>query len=148
MDLSVLIVEDCPVMRLVIKRTLEMSGLKVTRVQEAENGQEGLDRLQEENYTIVIADINMPVMSGETMLKKIRENKETSEQPVLIVSTESNKKRIQFINEMSSGFVHKPFTPETLKEKILKLLGESAITNLRPVAISGSRRSNVQILPK
>lgn len=120
--MNVLIVEDCPVMRLVITRTLRMSGIPVDQIYEAENGLEGLECLDAEEVGLVIADINMPVMDGVEMLEHIRANPATFDVPVLTVSTESNEQRIGFIEIFSTGFVHKPFTPEKLRDKILEVM--------------------------
>ena len=134
---KVLIVEDCPVMRLVIKRTLLMSGIPIARIFEANHGKEGLETLQEHSIDFIIADINMPVMDGLEMLEEIRLNDKTSAIPVLTVSTESNRKRIGFIEVLSTGFVHKPFTPEKLRDMIMKMLGPQW-SGRPPVGINGS----------
>lgn len=128
MKINVLIVEDCPVMRLLIGRTLQLSGLEVGEITEAENGAEGLKYLKEKKIGLMIVDINMPVMDGLEMLEKIRKDPKVKEIPVLTVSTESNTQRVEFISKLSSGFVHKPFTPETLKKNFLKVLKEQPIT--------------------
>lgn len=120
--MNVLIVEDCPVMRLVIIRTLRMSGISVDQIYEAENGMEGLECLEAAEIGLIIADINMPVMDGVEMLERIRANPATVDIPVLTVSTESNEQRIGFIEIYSTDFVHKPFTPEKLRDKILELM--------------------------
>lgn len=125
--MNVLIVEDCPVMRLVIKRALNLMGFYIEEIFEAGNGKEGLELLENEDISLVIIDINMPVMDGMEMLEVIQKNPLYSEIPILTVSTESNKKRITFIENLSSEFIHKPFTPESFKEKVLKLLPNSAI---------------------
>lgn len=72
---------------------------------------------------IFLIDVNMPVMDGMEMLERVRTNPEYVDLPILIVSTESNPERIQIIQKMNAGFVHKPFTPEVLRERILEALG-------------------------
>jgi len=128
MKINVLIVEDCSVMRLLISRTLKLSGHEIGDITEAENGVEGLKYLKEKSIDLVIIDINMPVMDGLEMLEMMRKDPQTKRIPVLTVSTESNTKRVDFISKLSSGFVHKPFTPETLKKNFLKVLKEQPIT--------------------
>lgn len=123
MSLNVLVVDDSSVMRKMIIRTLNMSGVPLGEVFEAEDGRLGLELLEENWIDMLFIDVNMPVMDGMEMLTLVRSKPETRDLPVLIISTESNPQRINEINENRAGFVHKPFTPETLREKIIELTG-------------------------
>ncbi|WP_340103498.1 response regulator [Rhodohalobacter sp. 8-1] len=123
MSLNVLVVDDSSVMRKMIIRTLSMSGVPIGDIFEAENGQKGLDLLEENWIDMLFIDVNMPVMDGLEMLTVVRSKPETRDLPVLIISTESNPQRIDQVNENRAGFVHKPFTPEKLREKIIELTG-------------------------
>jgi two-component system chemotaxis response regulator CheY len=123
MAINILIVDDSAVMRSMIKKTIQNSGVEVGDLHEAANGKEGLDVLDREWLDLVFIDVNMPVMDGMEMLDRVRNNPEIRDIPILIVSTESNNERIQIINRQGAGFVHKPFTPETLRENILESLG-------------------------
>lgn len=121
MKINVLIVDDSSVMRLMIKRTISLSDMNVDIVFEAENGKEGLEILDQNRIDFIILDMNMPVMDGMKMLLAIKKKADTKHIPVLIVSTESNEERIKAIVELGSGFVHKPFTPEILKDEIFRI---------------------------
>ena len=123
MAINILVVDDSAVMRSMIKKTIHSSGVEVGEIYEAANGQEGLNVLNENWLDILFIDVNMPVMDGMEMLDRVRNQSETRDMPILIVSTESNEERIKTISEQKAGFVHKPFTPETLREKILDALG-------------------------
>ena len=123
MSLNVLVVDDSSVMRKLIIRTLNLSGVSVGDVFEAENGRKGLDLLDQNWIDMLFIDVNMPIMDGMEMLNRVRSKPETRDLPVLIISTESNPQRISEINKNRAGFVHKPFTPETLREKIIELTG-------------------------
>lgn len=123
MSLNVLVVDDSSVMRKMIIRTLNMSGVSVGDVYEAEDGRKGLDLLDQNWIDMLFIDVNMPIMDGMEMLNRVRSRPDTKDLPVLIISTESNPQRISQINEKRAGFVHKPFTPETLREKIIELTG-------------------------
>lgn len=123
MSLNVLVVDDSSVMRKMIIRTLNMSGVPVGDVYEAADGQQGLDVLDKNWIDMLFIDVNMPIMDGMEMLNHVRSKPETRDLPVLIISTESNPQRIHKINENRAGFVHKPFTPESLREKIIELTG-------------------------
>lgn len=122
MPLNILVVDDSPVMRGIIIRTIKLSGVEFSEIYEAGNGKEGLDMLESQWIDLLFLDVNMPVMNGLEMLEKIRSNPEIKDLPVLIVSTESNENRIKYFDEKGAKFVHKPFTPEVLKERILAML--------------------------
>ena len=123
MAINILVVDDSAVMRSMIKKTVTQCDLEVGYIHEAANGKEGLDKLQEHWFDLLFIDVNMPVMDGMEMLDEIKKKPETRDIPVLIVSTESNNQRIEIINKHYAGFVHKPFTPEVLREKIITVLG-------------------------
>lgn len=123
MAINILVVDDSAVMRSMIKKTIHNSGVEVGEIYEAANGVEGLEALEDNWLDLLFIDVNMPVMDGMEMLEKLRSRPDTRDIPVLIVSTESNNERIKVINGHGAGFVHKPFTPETLRENILASLG-------------------------
>ena len=123
MAVNILVVDDSAVMRSMIKKTIKSSGVEIGEIYEASNGQEGLEVLEENWLDILFIDVNMPVMDGMEMLDRVRSKSETSDIPILIVSTESNHERIEIIQKKNAGFVHKPFTPEVLRERILEALG-------------------------
>jgi len=112
--MDVLIVEDCKVMQLMIKRALNISDLEIEEVYLAENGMDGIDIFKDNNIDLLILDLNMPVMDGMQMLEILRSHTETKGVPVMVVSTESNKKRVDSMMKLGGNFVHKPFTPEQL----------------------------------
>ena len=124
MALNILIVDDSAVMRGMIRKTIEMSQIPIGEIHEGENGQEGLDILDANWIDLALVDIHMPVMTGEEMIQKVRENPETHDLAVIVVSSESDKSRIQRIEKKGAKFIHKPFTPESLSETVTDMLGE------------------------
>ena len=67
---------------------------------------------------IVLADINMPVMDGLTMIERLRENPDFAELPIVVVSTESSDARIEQVKNKGVEFIHKPFTPEQVAKAV------------------------------
>jgi two-component system chemotaxis response regulator CheY len=118
MSLNVLIVDDSAVMRSMIVKTLRLAGLAVGEIHEAANGQEGLDVLDGQWVDLVLADINMPVMNGEEMIDRIRSNPAWKDLPVIVISTEGSQTRIESLRRKNTKFVHKPFSPEVLRDVI------------------------------
>lgn len=123
MAFNVLVVDDSAVMRQMVVRTLKMSGLPLGTVLEAGNGEEGLFVLQDEWVDLLLLDINMPVMNGEEMLRRIRGNPETENLPVIVVSTEGSETRLAALHDLGASIVRKPFAPETLRDTILRVTG-------------------------
>lgn len=121
MKINILIVDDCSVMRLMMKRTLKLSEISIKQIFEAEDGQEALKLVDSEPIDLIILDLYMPVMDGMEVLETLRNKSVSKKIPILIVSTESNESMIEQIHQLGSGFVHKPFTPETLRKEIFKI---------------------------
>ena len=122
MGLNILVVDDSGVMRSMIIKTLKLSGTDIGKIFQASNGLEGLEMLKQTKMDLILVDINMPVMDGMEMLEKMRECTECREIPVMVVSTESNKQRIESFYEYGATFIHKPFTPEELGEEITNVI--------------------------
>jgi len=122
MAINILVVDDSEIMRKMIIRTINLCGLDIGEIYQAGNGQDGLAELDQNWIDILFIDVNMPIMDGMEMLKRVREKPETANLPILIISTESNPHRIKEIGDSGAGFVHKPFTPEILRKKIEEML--------------------------
>ncbi len=123
MSLNVLIVDDSAVMRSMVAKVLRAAGLPIGETLEAENGREGLDVLARNWVDILFADINMPVMDGEEMIAHIRQSPEWEDLPIVVVSTEGSQARIDSIRARGAEFVHKPFSPETVRDVVNHLTG-------------------------
>lgn len=123
MSLNILIVDDSAVIRKMIIKTLGISALELGQVCEAGNGQEALDIMDQQWIDLVFADLNMPVMDGEVMIEKIRGNPEWADVPIIVVSTEGSRTRIEKLESQGVRFVHKPFSPEQICGVINDLLG-------------------------
>lgn len=124
MGLNVLVVDDSATMRSMVGRTVRMTGLAVSEIHEAANGQEALDILEREWIDVVLADINMPVMDGLEMIDHVRRKPEWADMPIIVISTESSQTRIEQINRKGVGFIHKPFTPEAVRDILLRVVGD------------------------
>ena len=124
MAFNVLIVDDSPAMRTFVRRVLELSGIDVGITVNAGNGQEALELLRKQWIDIILTDINMPTMDGETFLKVLEADETLSAIPVIVISTDSTQHRVQSMLTLGAkGYVTKPFLPETLREELEKVLG-------------------------
>lgn len=124
MKRNILIVEDDPAMRVVIRRTLMESSIDVGEIFEAVNGKEGLEMLAKHPVDLMLVDIYMPVMDGIEMLDYAADNPDFRDIPAVVVSTENDEKRIDAILRRGMGFVHKEFTTALLEEQIRKKIKE------------------------
>ena len=119
-DMKILIVDDFSTMRRIVKNLLRDLGF--TNTQEADDGQTAWPLLQTGNFDFLVTDWNMPGMDGLTLLKKVRADEKLSTMPVLLVTAEAKREQIIVAAQAGvNGYVVKPFTAITLKEKIEKI---------------------------
>lgn len=119
-NMSILVVDDFPTMRRIVRSLLKELGY--TNVEEAEDGQEALHKLRNGNFDFVVSDWNMPNLDGLDMLKQIREDASLKSLPVLMVTAEAKKENIIAAAQAgANGYVVKPFTAATLEEKLNKI---------------------------
>jgi len=124
MALNILVVDDSSLTRKAIKRIIEMLGLDLGQIFEAESGKEALKILDETKVDLVLADLNMPKMGGIEMISRMKDNEATNDIPVVVVSTESSTTRIEgLLANGAKAYLHKPFTPEEVKEVIIRTVG-------------------------
>ena len=119
-DMKILIVDDFSTMRRIVKNLLRDLGF--TNTSEADDGQTAWPLLQSGNFDFLVTDWNMPGMDGLTLLKKVRADDKLSTMPVLLVTAEAKREQIiEAAQAGVNGYVVKPFTAITLKEKIEKI---------------------------
>jgi len=119
-DMKILVVDDFSTMRRIIKNLLRDLGF--TNTMEADDGTSALPMLQKGDYDFLVTDWNMPGMQGIDLLKAIREDPHLSTLPVLMVTAESKREQIiEAAQAGVNGYIVKPFTAQTLKEKIEKI---------------------------
>ncbi|MDY7219660.1 chemotaxis response regulator CheY [Denitrificimonas sp. JX-1] len=119
-DMNVLVVDDFPTMRRIIRGLLKELGFN--NVEEAEDGRDALNKLNSGAFELVVSDWNMPNMDGLELLKAIRADEALKHLPVLMVTAEAKKDNIIAAAQAgASGYVVKPFTAATLEEKLNKI---------------------------
>lgn len=119
-NMNILIVDDFSTMRRIIKNLLRDLGF--TNTSEADDGTTALPMLQTGKFDFLVTDWNMPGMQGIDLLKAVRSDPELASLPVLMVTAESKRDQIVEAAQAGvNGYVVKPFTAATLKEKIDKI---------------------------
>lgn len=118
--MKILIVDDFSTMRRIIKNLLRDLGFNNT--QEADDGLTALPILQAGGIDFLVTDWNMPGMQGIDLLKAVRADEKLSTLPVLMVTAETKREQIiEAAQAGVNGYIVKPFTALTLKEKIEKI---------------------------
>jgi two-component system chemotaxis response regulator CheY len=126
MGYRVLIVDDSPAMRSVIRRVIVLSGFDLDECLEAGHGEEGCRLLHERAIDVVLTDINMPVMNGEEFLGAVRADDNLGSIPVVVISTDATEHRIRRMLDLGAqGYITKPFFPESLRGELERVLGVS-----------------------
>ena len=122
-NINALIVDDSAVMRKIVTRSLQRAGIQLSQIYEAENGVEGLDKLQQNKVDLILCDINMPVMDGLEFVKRLARVENARGVPVVMITTEGSEAHVmEALSAGARGYIRKPFTPDQVKTQVLPLL--------------------------
>ncbi len=122
--MRVLVVDDFPTMRRILKNVLRQIDVKDTL--EAQNGKEALDLLKKEEVDLILSDWLMPEMTGMDLLRACKDDPRISRIPFIMVTAEAQKAAVMdAIKAGVDNYITKPFTPERLKEAINKVIAKN-----------------------
>ena len=120
-EYTCLVVEDSPMMRQLI--VFALSRLKNLKVTEADDGVDGLKKLASGRFDIVITDINMPIMDGLKLVKRIRSDAVHRDIPIMIITTEgAEEDRQRALQLGANAYVTKPIQAPQVISKVKELL--------------------------
>jgi two-component system, chemotaxis family, chemotaxis protein CheY len=120
MPKTVLVVDDSTSMRQMVTFTLKEGGFEVI---EGSNGMEAIARVQGKSVSLVVTDLNMPVMDGMTLIRELRAKPEFKFTPILMLTTESQQeKKLEGKAAGATGWIVKPFQPEQLLQVVSKVV--------------------------
>jgi two-component system, chemotaxis family, chemotaxis protein CheY len=123
---KILIVDDSSTSRMFIKKCLEMVLPEKPTFFDAENGEKALNVMAENKIDLVVSDVNMPVMTGFTFLRNLKDNPLITNVPVIFTTSLANDARVQNLMELGARCVlKKPVSPASLGEAIKKIIIES-----------------------
>lgn len=121
-NIKILVADDSSTMRRILKMTLGRIGFN--DVTEAADGQEAVEKCQAEQYQCVLTDWNMPNMDGLELIMTLRGMPNYEKVPIMMVTTEGAKDDvIEALTRGANSYIVKPFTPDTLKQKMSEILG-------------------------
>lgn len=123
---KILIVDDSATMRKILMRTIRQAGLDCAGIVEAGNGAEGLQQLiSDAEIDLILSDVNMPVMGGLEFVTAVRAKPNGGAVPIVMVTTEGGDAMLQgAMNAGASGYVTKPFTPDSFRTAVLSALAK------------------------
>ena len=125
MAYNVLLVDDSATVRSVMTKTLKLAQIDLGELFTAGNGKEALVVLKDKWVDLVITDLNMPEMGGAELVDAINADDALKTIPVVVVTTEGSVTRIEDLKQKGvRGYVRKPFTPEQIREMIVKVMEE------------------------
>lgn len=123
MSLRILIVDDSPIIRSVIEKSIRMAGVDVSDCLHAGDGKQAIEQLDAQWVDLALVDINMPVMNGVQLIQHMHADAILKTIPVVVISTEGSVTRIEELNDLGiAGYLRKPFTPEQFKDQIDQVL--------------------------
>lgn len=119
-NMKILVVDDFATMRRIIKNILTQLGFK--NIIEADDGTTALTVLKSEKIGLIVSDWNMPKMTGLDLLKAVRADASMANTPFIMVTAEAQQDNIILaVKAKVSQYIVKPFTAETLSEKLNKI---------------------------
>ena len=122
LNMKVLIVDDFATMRRILRNILKQIGF--TDIAEADDGNTALKELKKEKYGLILCDWNMPEMPGIDLLKALKADEQLKDIPFVMVTAEAQKENIiEAVKTGVSSYIIKPFTAETVNEKLNKVFG-------------------------
>ena len=119
----IVIADDSNTARMFIRRCLEIIGVREATFVEAGNGKEALALVKEAPTDLLVTDLNMPLMDGETLLKWIKGSPRLTSLPVVVISSVLNPAREAELLALGAyAVVRKPVSPASLMAKLKPLL--------------------------
>jgi len=122
-NMKVLIVDDYKTMLRILRNLLRQLGFM--DVEEATDGSMALQKLQQHDFGLIISDWNMEPMTGLQLLREVRADPKLKHIPFIMVTAESKSENVIAAKEAGvSNYIVKPFNAETLKSKMVSVLGD------------------------
>lgn len=118
--MKILVVDDFSTMRRIIRNLLRDLGMN--NAEEADDGATALPMLKTGKFDFLITDWNMPIMEGIDLVRNVRADPDLRDLPILMVTAEARREQIVAAAEAGvNGYIVKPFTAQTLEQKISKI---------------------------
>lgn len=121
--LSVLVVDDSPIMRKMVIHSLKVAGFELSAIEQAAHGGEALSVLARVQPDLVLCDVHMPAMDGVQLVRTLAEQGRIASLPVVMISSERNDaQQAELVGLGARAYLHKPFYPEALGKVVRQVL--------------------------
>jgi len=129
--MEVLLVDDSPLMRRYVARTLQMTGFEI-QIHEAANGREALEKAFGIRPDLIITDLNMPEMSGDELVARVTADPALGGTPILVLSSDRSVARPGELKRVGAvAYMTKPVSPEALRDQLLEIFSLQHMENTR-----------------
>ncbi|MFO7767047.1 MAG: response regulator [Pelovirga sp.] len=119
----IIVADDSATARMFIKRCLQIIGLGDTDIVEAEDGKQALDAAKAEATDLLLTDLNMPVMDGETLVKWVKASPKLAEMPIIVITSAGNPaKEAQLLELGAYRVINKPVSPPVMMDALADFL--------------------------
>lgn len=121
----IIIADDSATARMFIKRCLQIVGLGEAEIIEAEHGKEALAAAKKQPVDLLLTDLNMPVMDGETLVKWVKASPKLSDMPVIVITSAGNPAKEKQLLELGAHKVlNKPVAPPMMMDALAEFLDD------------------------
>jgi two-component system chemotaxis response regulator CheY len=128
---NVLIVDDSKILRGMVRRILGLTGLDIGEVHEAGGGHEALEVLGKAHIDVVLADINMPGMTGAELVERIRKSPISTRTHVVVISSDRNQATMDTMKKLGiDAYLTKPFRAEALRDVLNGVFAKGSATGV------------------
>jgi two-component system chemotaxis response regulator CheY len=123
---SVLVVDDSATFRQLLCMSLaRLDGVSQSKITEAVDGEDALDKLRQGHFDLVLTDIRMPRMDGLEFVRRVRNDLDRKDLPIIIISTKGAEEDIELgLSLGASGYLSKPISMVKLRELVTGLLAQ------------------------
>lgn len=125
---KIVIADDSATARMFIRRCLEIIGFSGVEIIEAENGKMALLAAKAQQVDLLLTDLNMPVMDGETLIRWVKSSPKLNALPVVVITSVGNRAReLQLLQLGAHRVVNKPITPATMLDALGDFVATSSV---------------------
>ncbi|PCJ48128.1 MAG: two-component system response regulator [Gammaproteobacteria bacterium] len=122
-NLNVLVVDDSNLARKYICNVITEMGILRDNIVLAEDGKDALSKFSEQEFDLVITDLNMPIMDGNELIEHIRNESAHPYVPIMMVTSESDNARLEHVQQAGvSAICDKPFEPAHVKQLLASIM--------------------------
>ena len=119
---TVIVVDDSATARMIIRRCLQIAGCGDSIFLEAGDGAEALKIAQSNEVNLIVTDLNMPNMDGNSLLRRIKASPKLHDMPVLVVSSANNAaKEAELLKAGAFAVINKPVSPAAVAQRLQSL---------------------------